>query len=102
MRRVEKKDQARLYTIAGRVQGVGFRFFVEDEAHQLGLRGYVRNLYDGRVEVYAIGEERQLARLRKLLEQGAPASRVERVEERPAALRDFKTFAIAASGEAAG
>ena len=99
---MEKKDQARLYTIEGRVQGVGFRFFVEGEAHQLGLRGYVRNLYDGRVEVYAIGEEKQLARLRKQLERGAPASRVERVEERPAPLKDFKTFGIAANGEAVG
>ena len=46
---------ARRYFISGIVQGVGFRYFAQDEAERLHLSGYVRNLRDGRVEVYAIG-----------------------------------------------
>lgn len=47
-------------TITGRVQGVGFRSFVEDEADTLGLTGWVRNLYSGEVEVVAEGNENDL------------------------------------------
>ena len=96
------KTSARLYLVEGRVQGVGFRFFVEAEANKLGLRGYVRNLYDGRVEVYVMGEETLLERFRKRLEQGPPASRVERVEVRAAAHKNYSEFVIEASGESIG
>ncbi|HEY7679202.1 MAG TPA: acylphosphatase [Terriglobia bacterium] len=88
---------ARLYLVEGRVQGVGFRFFVEEVARGLGLKGYVRNLADGRVEVYAMGERAVLARLRTQLEVGPRASRVERVEERVAAQREYDDFVIEAS-----
>jgi acylphosphatase len=90
--------QARLFLVEGRVQGVGFRFFVEEVARDLGLKGYVRNLADGRVEVYAMGEETVLARLRKQLEIGPRAGRVERVEERVATQREYKDFFIEAGG----
>ncbi|MBI2820527.1 MAG: acylphosphatase [Acidobacteria bacterium] len=96
------RKQARLFYVEGRVQGVGFRFFVEDEANRLGLCGYVRNLYDGRVEVYALGEEVSLERLRSRLEQGPPGSRVERVMEREAPQKSYRDFSIAASGEPIG
>jgi acylphosphatase len=88
---------ARLYLVEGRVQGVGFRYFVEEVARGLGLKGYVRNLADGRVEVYAMGERAVLARLRTQLEVGPRASRVERVEERVAAQREYDDFVIEAS-----
>jgi acylphosphatase len=88
---------ARLYLVEGRVQGVGFRFFVEEVARGLGLKGYVRNLADGRVEVYAMGERAVLARLRTQLEMGPRTSRVERVEERVAAQREYDDFVIEAS-----
>ena len=55
------KLSAKRYFIRGRVQGVGFRYFAQREAEQLGLRGYTRNLDDGRVEVYAVGTAEQLA-----------------------------------------
>lgn len=99
---VASQKQARLFYVEGRVQGVGFRFFVEDEANRLGLCGYVRNLYDGRVEVYALGEEISLERLRSRLEQGPPGSHVERVMERQAPPKSYRDFSIAASGEPIG
>jgi acylphosphatase len=66
------------------VQGVGFRYFTQEEAERLGLSGYVRNLSDGRVEVYAIGSSDQLARLRIAVECGPRGAMVSQVEEEPA------------------
>jgi acylphosphatase len=68
-------------TIYGRVQGVLFRYFVRNEATELGLKGYVRNLASGdAVEVQAEGERRQLNELLGQLKVGPPGARVERVE----------------------
>ena len=99
---VAARRQARFFFVEGRVQGVGFRFFVEHEANRLGVRGYVRNLYDGRVEVYAVGEEAVLQQLRGRLEQGPPGSRVEQVTEREAPHKSYREFSIEASGQPAG
>lgn len=66
--------------MAGRVQGVGFRFFVIDTAQELDLTGWVRNLSDGRVEVLAEGPRNSLDRLLEILHQGPPASWVTRVD----------------------
>ena len=72
---------ARRYFVFGDVQGVGFRYFVYKRAQRLpDLKGFVRNLYDGRVEVYAEGEEHQLKDLEALLRQGPQGSRVDRME----------------------
>lgn len=73
--------QARRYYISGFVQGVGFRFFVERQARRLGLAGYVKNLRDGRVEVYAIGTPEQLQQLRAQLERGPAMATVDEVSE---------------------
>jgi len=51
----EKPVEARRFLVRGRVQGVGFRWFVEREAHILGIAGWVRNNHDGSVEVLAQG-----------------------------------------------
>jgi acylphosphatase len=72
------------YIVRGRVQGVGFRWFVEREANALGLKGWVRNREDGTVEVLAMGEEGQLGDLRRKLQQGPRGSRVDEVEENAA------------------
>jgi acylphosphatase len=56
--------------VRGRVQGVGFRWFVRDTAHKLGVRGFVRNLADGDVEVQAVGERETLNRLVDKLQRG--------------------------------
>ncbi len=71
---------ARRYLVTGRVQGVGFRWFVEKEASDLGLAGWVRNRQDGTVEVMAAGPNEQLNKLYSKLQQGPRAARVDRVE----------------------
>jgi acylphosphatase len=80
---------AKLYVVEGRVQGVGFRMFVESAAVGLGLKGYVRNRREGSVEVYAVGEEQILEQLRAELEKGPGAARVTSVTESPAPLRKY-------------
>lgn len=62
--------------VKGRVQGVGFRYFVLHRAQQLGLDGWVKNLPDGRVRVEAAGSPEALDRLEKLLWGGPPGARV--------------------------
>ena len=66
--------------VTGRVQGVFFRASTEKEAVQLGLDGWVRNLRDGRVEVFAQGDARSLETLRQWLEIGPDYAHVERLE----------------------
>ena len=73
--------QCRRYVVRGRVQGVGFRFFVEREAHMLGIAGWVRNNPDGTVEVLAMGTREQLMGLRGRLRDGPRAARVDDVDE---------------------
>ena len=65
----------------GLVQGVGYRWFVWREAERLGLRGMVRNLPDGSVEVLAEGVTEALDRLERALSRGPSVARVERVEK---------------------
>ncbi|MBZ5600366.1 MAG: acylphosphatase [Acidobacteriia bacterium] len=72
---------ARRFLVRGRVQGVGFRWFVEREAHILGIAGWVRNNLDSSVEVFAIGTRDQLSGLRSRLREGPRAARVDDVEE---------------------
>ena len=76
-----ENTQARRFVVRGRVQGVGFRWFVEREAHILGIAGWVRNNSDGSVEVLAMGTRDQLWGLRARLHQGPRAARVDDVEE---------------------
>jgi acylphosphatase len=77
----EKSTEARRFIVRGRVQGVGFRWFVEREAHILGIAGWVRNNPDSSVEVLAMGTRDQLAGLRSRLREGPRAARVDNVEE---------------------
>jgi acylphosphatase len=77
----KSQTEARRFLVRGRVQGVGFRWFVEREAHLLQIAGWVRNNHDGSVEVLAIGTLEQLAGLRSRLQEGPRAARVDGVEE---------------------
>jgi acylphosphatase len=69
------------FLIQGRVQGVGFRWFVHREASELDLRGWVRNTEEGDVEVVASGATDDLSELRASLRRGPRGSRVDRVIE---------------------
>jgi acylphosphatase len=87
-------SRARRYTVRGRVQGVGFRYFVQQAGSALGLGGWVRNRSDGSVEAHAEGDEPTLARFREALEKGPPLSRVDDVHEAPAPLSGDEVFRI--------
>jgi acylphosphatase len=95
MTSTEKAVEARRFIVRGRVQGVGFRWFVEREAHMLGIAGWVRNNPDGSVEVLAQGSRDQLSGLHSRLRQGPRAARVdsvEAIETRPS--DDISSFRI--------
>jgi acylphosphatase len=70
----------RRYLVTGRVQGVGFRYFVADTAARENLRGWVRNLPDGAVEAVAEGESDSLERFERALRHGPSRARVEHVD----------------------
>jgi acylphosphatase len=78
---VSESKQAKRYFVSGMVQGVGFRYFTQDAAEELRLSGYVRNLRDGRVEVFAMGTPQQHAQLRKALQRGPRFASVSEVQE---------------------
>jgi acylphosphatase len=71
----------RHFLVKGRVQGVGFRWFVHREAAALELNGWVRNTEDGHVEVLAAGDAESLADLARVLRKGSRGSRVDAVLE---------------------
>ncbi len=84
----------RRYILSGRVQGVGFRYFVRAGALELGILGWVRNLPDGRVEALAQGDEAGLREFAQRLEQGPPLARVDQLREFEAAEADLRSFTI--------
>jgi acylphosphatase len=71
---------SRRYLIGGRVQGVGFRFFTEAAAAREGLRGWVRNLPDGRVEIAVEGDAEAVERFERSVRRGPPGARVSHVQ----------------------
>ncbi len=82
---VHEQRVAKRYYVSGRVQGVGYRYFAQRVALRLGVAGYVKNLRDGRVEVYAVGATDSLSSLRTELERGPRAATVSGVIEQMAA-----------------
>jgi acylphosphatase len=70
----------RRYIVRGRVQRVGFRFFVENAAEREGIQGYVRNRHDGSVEVVAEGDAAAIERFEMALRRGPSGARVDDVE----------------------
>jgi acylphosphatase len=87
---------ARRYIVSGRVQGVGYRNFVQQVAERIGVSGYARNRRDGSVEVFAMGSSGGLEKLRAALRQGPMMARVKEVLEEPAIAEDrfVGTFTI--------
>lgn len=72
--------KATRFLVGGRVQGVFFRASARDQARALGLRGFARNLADGRVEVLAVGDAAAIEQLALWLHNGPPGARVEELE----------------------
>lgn len=71
--------------VVGKVQGVGFRWFVREAARRAGVAGWVRNRADGRVEIAAAGSETAIAALVSAARAGPPGARVDHVTELPIA-----------------
>jgi acylphosphatase len=86
--------EARTWFISGRVQGVGFRWFVSAAASSIGVRGWVRNEDDGRVQVYGVGNREQLNRLAALLHRGPSRAEVRGVEQREAPVQQLSSFSV--------
>ncbi len=87
-----EEKSARNYLVSGRVQGVCYRMATVEQARRLGLTGWVRNLADGRVEVYACGSRAALDTLQAWLHQGPPMARVDSVgvsDSKPDKLQEF-------------
>lgn len=93
---MDRKSITRLHaTVHGRVQGVSFRYFVLECANRLGLSGWVRNRYDGTVEVLAEGNQGQLETLIQDLHRGSSASNVSSVDHQwDDATGEFNSFRI--------
>ncbi|QGW64290.1 acylphosphatase [Lysobacter soli] len=72
------------FVVSGKVQGVFFRASVRDRAQALGLRGFAKNLPDGRVEVLAAGDDAAIDELAAWLREGPPMARVDDLERMPA------------------
>jgi acylphosphatase len=93
-RQDRQQKVARHYLIRGRVQGVGFRYFVQRSAEDLGITGWVRNTDDGAVELLAMGSADQLAALAGYLHRGPMMATVRHVEESEAAPFASDSFVI--------
>ena len=91
-RPLPQTETARTWFVSGRVQGVGFRWYVRKHAHYLGLTGWVRYEPDGRVQVYAVGSPDLLNELAGWLHKGPPTATVRGVEEREAAVQQLSSF----------
>ena len=87
------KKSVRLY-ISGTVQGVFFRMFVKQSAERLNIKGFVRNLEDGRIEVFAEGNIDEIDKLIEICKKGPKHSKIRNVEIKDERFQDFKTFKI--------
>ena len=75
--------RTRQIRVSGRVQGVGYRYALRDEARRLGVRGWVRNRTDGSVEALLQGDDEALAALVTWARRGPRAARVDSVRDEP-------------------
>lgn len=80
--------------VSGVVQGVGFRYFTLRIARELGIKGYVKNLPDGRVYIYAVGEEGALEKFLASVRKGPPLAVVRDVTVKEAQVQEFEKFEV--------
>ena len=87
------KRAIRLY-VTGTVQGIFFRQFIKENAEKLNIKGFVRNLEDGRAEVFAEGSIDDLKKIIELCKKGPRHAQIRNVEEKDERIQDFKSFKI--------
>lgn len=87
------KKAVRIY-ISGTVQGIFFRQFLKENAEKNDIRGFARNLEDGRVEIFAEGESDNVNKMVELCRKGPKYSKIQKVEIKEEKLQDFKEFKI--------
>ena len=87
------KKSVRLY-ITGTVQGVFFRTFIKSNAEKYNVKGFTRNLEDGRIEVFLEGDADDVNKMMELCKQGPKHSQIKKVEEKPEKFQGFNTFKI--------
>ena len=87
------KKSVRLY-ITGIIQGIFFRSFIKENAEKLNVKGFVRNLEDGRVEVFIEGDGDNVREMVKICKKGPKHSEIKNVEEKIERFQDFKVFKI--------
>ena len=87
------KKAARLF-ISGTVQGVFFRRFVKDNAEKNNVMGFVRNLEDGRIEVFLEGDQEKVDNMIAICKRGPAHSNLRKIEEKEEKFQDFKEFKI--------
>lgn len=85
---------ARKWVVSGRLQGVGFRNYVQKHALRAGVTGYAKNLEDGRVEVHGVGAEEGLKRLSGYVRRGPMFAEVRTVDEQMAEVVRYDGFQI--------
>ena len=91
-------DFTKHYLISGRVQGVGYRAFTARQARELDLKGWVRNLGDGRVEAVAQGPQDAIAEFESRLKKGPPAGRVDAMSVEILSGGVYKDFEVRKDG----
>ena len=87
------KKSVRLY-ITGTVQGVFFRAFIKENAEKLNVKGFTRNLEDGRIEVFIEGDSEAVNKMTELCKKGPKHSQIRNVEIKPERFQDFKVFKV--------
>ena len=87
------KKSVRLY-VEGTVQGVFFRGFVKENAERLNVKGFVRNLDDGRVEIFAEGDTNDVNAMTEVVKKGPKHAQIKRVTIKPERFQDFKNFKV--------
>ena len=87
------KKSIRLY-ITGTVQGIFFRGFVKENAERHNVKGFVRNLEDGRIEIFLEGNSEDVNKMIELCKKGPKHAQIRKVETKEEKFQDFKTFKV--------
>jgi len=87
------KKSVRLY-ITGTVQGIFFRAFIKENAERHNVKGFTRNLEDGRIEIFLEGDSENVEKMIQLCKKGPRHSQIKKIEEKPERFQNFKTFKV--------